>query len=214
MQTQVRCLLAVLAVTAIIAVGAGSALALRSLLAEGSRLTFSGQLSIAGGGVTVECPTTLVKTVSGAWPKISGVLIGKITEIRFNRAEARCRSSTGTLLAVHALFLGSEAVGRAFYEAISGTLPRITAVGEQVKNLEYEFEVELLGVMRCLYAQEEGGKGAAVETQLNERQLITKIVFGRNVSSRARGSVVCPERVVLRGEVTASAAEMVQLRLM
>ena len=205
MKNRAGLLLAGLSATILLAFAVSTASALRSISIVGeTTATAQGRISFIGGGSTLECNITLVRTLSRSIPKTAGILLGAIIDIRIALREAGCRSSAGTLTAFTILGLGTGELWRLFYESFDGTLPNITAINKIIKNWLWSdtITVPIFGSITCLYEEEEGRRGGQAKESLTREGRLEKFRIGANRSSRVRGSGLCPERGELSGELT------------
>jgi hypothetical protein len=211
-------MLAALTAALALSLGVGTASALRSLSIEGSETVVGeGVLSFSFGGTTVRCPITITRTVSRVIPKTNGILLGRITRIATNRPEANCTSTTGTLQAFIILAPEErEEAGstkcRLFFESIGGTLPNIAGIRTIIKGclIGSELRVELVGILKCLYKEDETGIAARENVERGGR--ISTIEIGRNKAVILEGqNGFCPREGVLTGTIRASSSPTVRL---
>jgi hypothetical protein len=209
MHIRIRLLMAALTAALALSLAATTASALRSLSVVGSTtVSANGLVKFIqrGGGTTVECKVTIVRTISRIIPKIAGTLLGAIIAIITDRAgNPNCRSSLGTLRNIIILELENPGKYRLKFQSIVGTLPIITAIKKTIEGLRIGFEItEPFGAtLRCLYEERvraEGRPGEATE-DLNERQQLARIRFGANIALRTGESgALCPREGELFGE--------------
>jgi hypothetical protein len=220
MTTHSKFLLAALTVALALCLGVSAASALRSLSITGeSTVIGEGIIDLvsAGGRITIRCPLTILKTISRAIPKTSGILLGRVTRIAANSPEPDCSSSLGELQRI--IILAPEAREgeestkcRLFFESIVGILPAITGINAIIKGclIGFETRVELIGVIRCLY--KEDGRGVAIRESVEAGGRLTRIEIGRNTEIVLEGqSGFCARELELQGDMTVRSSPSVRL---
>jgi hypothetical protein len=136
MKNVTKLLLVVLTAALVASLGSTTATALRSLSLEGVTTQTLNQraLTLSSELGSIICDTTLVKTVSRVIPKMSGVLIGRITDVR----TANCIGSGGVrangVVSVTPVGLEAPERWRLVYVSILGTLPRITGIRIKIEQ--------------------------------------------------------------------------------
>ncbi|HYV14504.1 MAG TPA: hypothetical protein VE972_00600 [Conexibacter sp.] len=181
---------------------AGSASALRSIEigASETTLVLNGRMTFTNPVSDIICNATVTKTISRAFPKTSGILIGKITRIDTARVrEANCRLAGEELFrrleSIEFLLEGEER-GRIYYNAILGTLPNITGILFLIKQLRGGF---VISRERCLYEPPVEGSGVLAEVS---RGVIGRLRLLRNTQGLVVGGGLCPGSGELRETLT------------
>ena len=195
--------LAALVFTFVLALGAGTASANRSLSLDpaggvqaSSRLTLRGT---EGGGATVICDITLLRTISRVIPKINGTLMGKVTGIRI--ARETCSASTGgevtvtpqcaTQTAERSLWTANECgeLWRLSYEGFEGTLPRITGIRKRIRGVQFLVLIDIFFArISCLYNGDAFARINVREGRITEGRASEELINLTRVS----GPETCP----------------------
>ena len=212
MHTRTKLLMAALIAALALSLAATTANALRSLSVEGSTtISANGIITFEKAGTsTIECPATVVSTVSSVIPKRIGVLGGGLRTLITERPNAtNCRSlpaSNGPLQNIIILEITNTAKYRGFFQGITGTLPIITGIKGTGEGARMGFEVRtVIGSIRCLYEERVRAEGRPSEatSNLNERQQLVSITGGANLALRTpESSGLCPSEGELRGRMT------------
>jgi hypothetical protein len=232
LERSIMCKRTKLLVTALVAgfvcsFAAGSASANKSIEVRGGpavkaegRLIFVGTEEELNREVT--CDVTLLRTITGNFPKIGGTQFGKITSILIDRGESsrspHCRTGSAFRLTHDIALLNcshSEAgagilrwdCSRApagswnlLYDSFQGTLPRIEGINFHIASSQ--FRLRLLepfgGAVECLY--EGSAFGLLVVSPIGA---ITRgrAVRGLTALIRNSGGVLCPARESFEGDI-------------
>ena len=202
MTRHAKLLMTVLTALLLLTLGAGTSFALRSLSLEGERLlTLTGRVTAQSEAATITCNVTIEKTVSRTFPKVIGILIGKVTGYRV----ANCRSETVIINRITPLGLAVEELWRIFYKEYLGILPRITGILFEWRHVQKLIEFTVIGIpIGCLYegtvnmlANVREGFIERLRTLDEQPALIEK-----NLVLDLTSSGLCPRRIRLRYELT------------
>jgi hypothetical protein len=125
-----------LATVTALAAGMGTAAALRSLSLEGTTTQTLNQRALSFGTElgSIIFDMTMVKTVSRVIPKISGTLVGRITDVRFSNFIGSGGVRRDGITSVTPVGLEAPERWRLFYVSILGTLPRITGLRVEIRD--------------------------------------------------------------------------------
>jgi hypothetical protein len=197
-----RLALAALLASTVLAVGAGGALALRSISINESRFTLiSESLVFRAAETTITCAATFTHTITRTVAKVEGTLAGRFTTFRVER----CRAEGATFRAM--IFLIAERENRElwkfFFRTFTGTLPNIVRIEYRLNNILVRIEVSVLGIpVACLY--EGNGQyfwGFGPRERDDDEDAMRKI----------EGSELCPREATIFGFFAVEPAILVAL---
>lgn len=191
MTARIRVLIAAMVAVLALSLAVGTASALRSLSIHGPQtLVLNGIARFSSEFAIITCNTTITKTISRVIPKITGILVGKVTRVDFpaTKPEANCRSSVGRLTNIEVRGLEREEFSRILLAGILGTLPEITGILLLVSRFRASFTTEISG--RCGY--EAPAAGLPVLAALDAAGNIGDLVLERNAAVRLEGGIFCP----------------------
>lgn len=190
------------AAAAMLSLGAGSALAARSIelsVAEGElgRVRTSGVVTMTNesGEFSIICEITNTITLNRAIAKRSGATVGLITAV----SATGCRGGSGRVLA-------ETLPWPITYVSFGGTLPNITEIRLQSNGVDALAEA-FFGTARCLYrgnTQSITRGNPVTELRKDERVAVP-------LSSEVLSGVACPASVI--GRATLRVTPTVRLRL-
>lgn len=170
---------------------AGSAVALRSLSVNRTRVSATSRSVIfTGAELNTTCEVTLNgETTTTAVAKGSTSQIGVITEGRTTNCRGAARRAVILNTAVNPMRLA--------YTSFAGTLPRITSVTVTASNALFELQETFAG--NCLY------RGDAVRSVFSETlggQRFNQAEFNRAASTLNSGGFFCPRTGTITGTFT------------
>ena len=194
MHIHARLLLAALTAALALSLAATTASALISLTVEGGiTISANGIITFEKAGTSIECPTTIVKTISSAIPEETRRPTRQ-HQNNHNRKTQRHKlqivaRTDGPLQNIIILEITNTAKYRLFFQGIQGTLPIITGIHKTVEGLRIGFELRSpVGNIICLYEERVRAEGRPLEAveELNEREQLIRISLGRNLLIRTR----------------------------
>jgi len=199
MRGRSKVLLAVLAAVLALSMATGAATALRSISVNpgGAITAIARALTFTASGQSIICEVVLTGEIQRAIPKTAGALVGRITAVEIQRRRPETCTKTAGLRVITNITAELTLPWHIRYQAILGTLPRITGILLIVLRTGFllDFTDILARNFRCLYEPDLGVLGEVVAGKVSSLRILRQVLTGRELPGGR-----CPEAAELAGE--------------